>query len=490
MSVASRTDVINIHTDLGIPPPSHHTVMHMASAMDEGTLTDDLLRASLVQSDAYRSSVRTRFRDACYTLLGEDDDAGFRAFVNVNAHAQAQAQVSDDEIETAVRHGARFESRYVELIRRNYVTLMSGEQPSESFVSGMASRFRVDPFFRLEHLQATIRELLLPLPSKEETPVPPPSPLTPTPTQILTPTQTQTHPQTREPDRTRQLQVLLIGDLEYGRPWYALESIAYLSECLEIQDTQQSTTILQGHIKTLLCDHTEAWERARAVHFRLLGDTLDEVDFVRRYVGRHRVPGFDDLLSSEILATPLYEQRIRAKLCTVQMSLYDVALTDDELTMLFGHARITGVGVSDDEVSKVLHSHRRECDELASQVVGVYVAVLSREPDGSELATDVKRFRDTGATTAAGRLDESRVELSIRLSRGYEFHDVVKTRLRSAYQTCGGAHVPMQLLYSMLERVLQATETTLRAHDGAQGLTSLVDCEISRCRPSVANNKN
>lgn len=476
---------MSVHASLGIAIPSQHTVSHMANALETGTLTAECLRASLVQSDGYRSSVRTRFRDTCYTLLGDDDEEGFRLFdlkFGIVSTSESQVEVSDEEIDRAVRQGARFESRYVDLIRRNHMMLKSGTQASEEFVAAMMARFRTDMTFSLEAVQTMIRAM--PHGRSDEHQSTPERQMDAAEAEAVEQQEIESSAGCARESSSQIVrsldpgvvhQVLLVGDREYGRPWYAIEMIAYMEECVNVQATEAS---IHDHVKTLLRDHTDAWDQARAVHARLLGEELDELEFVRRYVGRHQVSGFAEMLSIALMDTPLYEERIRGRLLAVQARLYDVPLSDDEVRMLILQSRSVGVGVSDDDVSGVLHAHRRECDGLVSEVVGVYVEVLSREPDQTELCEDVKRFRATGATS--GCLQESRVALAVRLAGGYEFHDVVKTRLRSAYhQACGGGiHVPLQVLYQMLERVLIATETTLRANGGGKGLATLVETEI------------
>lgn len=467
MSTAGREIVINLHTSLGVRMPTLHTVQHMASGLDGGSLTPADLRASIVRSDAYRLSVRTRFRDACYALLGQDDEAAFRVF---DAGGGGEpVEVTDLEINTSVRQSVRFEERYIDLIQRSFATLMSGETVPQAFLDAMLRRFRDDPTFLLEDLHRLIRSAgadpvsILDDFDDEESETssltgsqPLPVPL-PVPNSVPVPLRQETLER-----------ILTEGDEVFGRPWYAQEYIAYHSECAVSPD-------LGRLLASLLWEHTAAWERARGAHARLLGEVLDEVDFVRKYVGRHRGSHFAEMLSTDILASPLYQQKIRGRLSHVQMRLYDLALTDEELGRLSIQAQIAGIGVGDDEVSVLLHAHRRECDALVSEVVGVYVDVLSREPDHRELLDEMEAFRGSVPPTA-------RVELAVRLSKGYEFHDVVKTRLRSAYHSAaGGVHIPIQVMYTMLERVLEWSETSLRARGGAtDGLTALVDDEIRR----------
>lgn len=287
--------------------------------------------------------------------------------------------------------------------------------------------------------------------------------------------------ETVDPEVIRQ--ILLVADREYQRPWYALELVAYLAECALIKDP----AALLAHVCALLAEHAAAWELARGAHAHLLGDVLDEIDFVRKYVGRHRTSDFGASLPGEILASPLYEHRITNRLAVVQKRLYDIALEEDEVSRLFVQAQAASVGVSDDDVSSLLHAHRRECDALVSEVVSVFVEILNREPDHVELGEEVKLFRDMGAVVISSLprdaecLASVRIELAVRLSKGFEFHDVIKTRLRSAYhQAHGGVHVPMQALYTMLERVILISEATLRLRGCVNGVAAIVDQEIRR----------
>lgn len=463
--------MVDIHVSLGIATPSLNTIQHMASALDAKSLSEDCLKTSLLRSDAYRQSVRTRFRDACYALLGADDEPGFKLFdarLTSRSTDGEPTEVSEETIRTAVRHGLVYEFRYLDLIRRNYAMLANGEQPSDVFTHTMITRFKDDPLFSLDHLQLIIREMvLLDLPP-EAAHVPIPD------AQIehvsIPAAQNEhasiEHPQIQHAPAVRRM--LTTGDRVYGRPWYAIELVAYLGDCLPIEDQ----AVLTQHVTSLLRDHSLAWELARSVHADLLGDSLGEIDFVRRYVGRHQTTGFAQTLESDILASPLYGERIRSRLSIVQMRLYDVVLQEEEFVRLIERARDSAVGVSDDEVSNLLHTYRRECDALVSEVVSVYVDVLSREPDNSELQDEIKRFREADCMDA-------RTDLAIRLSRGYEFHDVVKTRLRSAFHSAAGVHVQMRTLYSMLEAVLGETERVLR-EVGTHGLVLVVDAQVRR----------
>lgn len=489
MSNESRASIISVHASLGMNAPSHYALQHMAYSMDGDGLTEDCLRASLVRSDAYRLSVRTRYRDVCYALLGDDDDTAFRVFDSAQSTRDGElVEVSDSAIHTSVRQSTRFEMRYTDLVRRSFSTLRNGEQPSESFTTAMVSRFRDDPSFLLDDLHTIVRAMPL-YPSPSFTPSASPStspPLSPSgsfddlsraaslvgarPATVLCMLQSSACMLQSEAVRL----VTLAGDSVFGRPWYAAELVAYVSECVPITDP----VALHQHVGCLLGEHSAAWEIARGVHAHLLGDVLEEVDFVRRYVNAgpgpgHRDPGFSAVLSLDILASPLYQDRIRRRLVVVQKRLYDMALREDELKRLALQAMSSGVGVGDDEVSAMLHVYRRECDALVSVVVGVYVVVLSREPDQNELLAEVEGFRSRP-------MEQARTELAVRLSKGFEFHDVVKTRLRSAYHACSGVHVPMQTLYAMLERVLLGSESALRSISVDENLAALVDGEVRR----------
>lgn len=499
MSTESREVVLQIHRSLGLNSPSQHTVQHMAAAVDVGSVNPGCLRASLVRSDAYRTSIRSRFRDSCYALLGEDDEVSFKKFdTALTAVHSEPVEVSDAVINQAVRASARFESRYVDLVRRNYSMLMTGEQPSETFTADIVGRFRDEPAFTLEHLHQIIRALPSPVPipnlaghSNDPDASHPQETDTPDETSCIhthltegsAPATLPSIPKVEAVDPETIRQILLVADHEYGRPWYALELVAYGVECAAIKDPATLLT----HMSTLLQDHAVAWEKARGAHAHLLGDVLDEIDFVRKYVGRHRAQEFCASLPSEILSSPLYENRITNRLMVVQKRLYDVALDDEEVARLFLQAQAAGVGVSDDEVSSLLHAHRRECDALVSEVVNVFVEILNREPDHNELREEVVVFRDSGAVVMSESLKDAeclsaaKIELAVRLSKGFEFHDVIKTRLRSAYHHAhGGVHVPMQALYLMLERVLLISETTLRSRGCVNGVAAIVDQEIRR----------
>lgn len=493
MSTESRDLVLDIHKSLGVNAPSQLTIQNMSIALDIGSVTAPCLRASLIRSDAYRVSVRSRYRGSCYALLGEDDEVSFKLFDAALTKAHSEPiEVEDADINLAVRWSARFESRYVDVVRRNYSTLMNGEQPSEEFTAAMVAKFRDDPTFTLDDLHVIIRSL--PVPSLN--PIARPSGEESTggeaPFDIHTHTMTALAMSMRAPAPAPQVdtadpetirQILLVADRVFGRPWFALELVAYISVCAVIKDP----IALHAFVSSLLDEHAAAWEQARSAHAHLLGDVLEEIDFVRKYVGKHRAPGFSASLPGDILASPTYEQRITNRLAVVQKRLYDVALEDEELSRIFVQARTAALGVADDDVAILLHDHRRECDALVSEVVGVYVEILNREPNHMELADDIKVFRDGGAVVLSEQpqdaecLTSMRMELAVRLSKGFEFHDVIKTRLRSAYhQAHGGVHVPIQALYIMLERVLMISESTIRSRGCVNGVAAIVDQEIRR----------
>lgn len=175
MSTESRASIISVHASLGMNAPSHYALQHMASSMDGDGLTEDCLRAALVRSDAYRLSVRTRYRDVCYALLGDDDDTAFRVFDSSQSTRDGElVEVSDSAIHYSVRQSTRFEARYTELVRRSFSTLRNGEQPTESFTTAMVSRFKDDPSFLLDDLHTIVRAMPL-YPSPSFTPSPSPS---------------------------------------------------------------------------------------------------------------------------------------------------------------------------------------------------------------------------------------------------------------------------------------------------------------------------
>lgn len=500
MTIEHHNIIIHLHRSLGLITPSHVTMAHMCEALESGEITSACLHTSLVRSDAYRIAVRSRFRDACYTLLGDDDEEAFWGFDLAMASSNSEAiEVTDEAIMKAVRCCARYEIRYSDIIRRNYSMLMNGDLPSDDFTASMFSRFREDQAFTISDLHSIIRNSQLqgqmqgnvkmlndvsstsPDNSLNTSLVPENIPVVDDPVDAI-----NSHIFAPSPvflDRERLKQILHIGDCEYGRPWYALELMAYMEGCSSFHDRTQLT----DHICKLVDKHQSCWEDTRAVYQELLGDSLDEIDFVRKYVGRHQDPAFHEIVRDEILTSEVYEQRIKNRLTIVQKRLYDVLLDADDMKTLFEQAKSKRVGVSDDAVATLLHNHKRECDALMSDVVRVYVDVLSREPDQVELESDLRQFRAFHAivlsneTCDIASLVAQKIELAVRLSKGFEFHDVVKTRLRSAYhKASGGVHVPMQLLYSMLEGVLRVSEATLRNTDNAHGLIGVVQSQVCK----------
>jgi hypothetical protein len=182
-----------------------------------------------------------------------------------------------------------------------------------------------------------------------------------------------------------------------------------------------------------------------------------------------------------------YHESLVMRLDNLSRSLYDHGLSDNERRHAVACARARCMELDGDELRKLLVSLRQEFHELADRVVAVFQRVLSREPDPLELDQGVHEFRCQGDPSVSYEgMDDDLVR---RLLMSLEHHDVIKAKLRAAYEKLHGCLPAGSWVYTGLSEVLEArpqdereVERTIEVVVG--GEATIPEPEIKAVRPT------
>jgi len=228
------------------------------------------------------------------------------------------------------------------------------------------------------------------------------------------------------------------------------------------------TPIREGRIDAWLGDvkkrHEHDYATIKNMHYIFLDSKLSEIEYIKSYIAIVDDDAYPSHVSAQLLATDAYAEKMRALICGLYDNLYREDLEGPDQEYMLERIRSQGIDLKSDAISQQVTALKGETDEYVVHMKAVYNRILCRDPDPLEWREHLYTYRAAADPVATDAV------LNEQLYEGYEYHDILKQRIREKFREIKNKDLLPSQQFALLKKALENKET---ARDPAM-LTSLV----------------
>jgi hypothetical protein len=218
-------------------------------------------------------------------------------------------------------------------------------------------------------------------------------------------------------------------------------------------------------LRGMYSTHMSHFAAIKAVYSKYVALDLSEMEYLRKYLRIVDEDGYILGVITDLVSMPQYELHMKTCISDVYSGLYRSELEDADLNYMFECIKAEYIDLQSPRITEKVTALQNETNTYSSCMIKVYTEVLKRKPDHLESRHYMAIYRvdaDSIKTDAA---------LTEELYGSYEYHDVLKKRIREEF-VCLYKKDPLpSQQYTLLKQAL-SDETTARDSVGA--LTELV----------------
>jgi len=251
------------------------------------------------------------------------------------------------------------------------------------------------------------------------------------------------HVQPAETDVKQPYDVKSVDNFEdiFNRPMFIQEYFKYVIE----------KNTLDLNLEDLHATHNFKYHKLRSIFQCYTGKSISEYYFVKKYLYKVDDPSFFDNNIDEIVNSPEYKQSMQKVLVDKYKNMFDLTLYESDIDYIFNVVKGKKLDIVTEDLDLVLEQLKTETDDIISNIFKVYMDVLQRAPDMSEIERYVMFYRDrkdtqTNATTNA--------ELERIIVRTLEFHDIIKKHIRTIHLENKEKEILHSAMYDILNRII------------------------------------
>jgi hypothetical protein len=357
---------------------------YWANALGSGAASKTTFIHNLLALPEYKQRVETMFKQVYFENVGIED---FDSNFHAFSTANSEVEITYEDIQKFVRTSQAYKNRISQQITE---TLHSkGLEAEPQLVESYARKFGETIDYTVENMVAEIK-----------------SSSAPTYASLAI-----------------NLDYLKLMENAFGRALFVEEYFKYLHS----DSTPQE----------LFSKHTASYKATQRVYYDYCNVMLSEWDYIKKYIDLVDVPKFEDTLIEEVIQSKTYEEAMKNVLKEWYMSLFDVSLDAEDLHYIFEKVQAQRLHLTNDGIVKILKSVKAETDTYIEQIFPVYQKVLARQPDMQEISSHLPKYRSG-----------SHVSLENDLIMSLEFHDILKTKIKTQL-----GNVPPSKLYTVLKTI-------------------------------------
>jgi hypothetical protein len=167
------------------------------------------------------------------------------------------------------------------------------------------------------------------------------------------------------------------------------------------------------------------------------------------------VDGYSADIISELVKTPLYETQMCKRITDLYGEMYRTKLETHDLQYMFQCIQQKRIDIKSAAIGENISSLYTETQKYTKAMKQVYTTILNRDPDALEYVHQLQVYRDASdVLTTDSRLREE-------LYSGFEYHDILKSRIREVYNDMAKKEMLPSQQFAVLKEVLQS-DTVMR----------------------------
>lgn len=199
--------------------------------------------------------------------------------------------------------------------------------------------------------------------------------------------------------------------------------------------------------------HEHDYATIKNMHLIFMDHPLSEIDYIKSYLSAVDDEAYPDHVTAKLLATETYAVKMRALISGVYCSLYRSELEEPDQQYMLECIRSRGIDLKSDAISQQVTALKGETDEYEAHMKAVYTAVLCRDPDALEWRGHLYAYRAASDPEATDAL------LREELYEGYEYHDILKQRIRKTFIELKNKDPLPSQQFALLKQALLSKDT-------------------------------
>jgi hypothetical protein len=425
----------------------------------------DDFKQFLLKSQDYNNLVRNTFFDIFYDKLS---DKNYQELFNEFQLKYNGKQVQENDIILFISNSKTFVDKYTQIIAEMY-ELINSQKPSSEIITTYLLNFQLKPFYNIDNLEDDIKNnniKNIEYETEEHTIV-----------NNSTDGENLQHEDFTENEqkeiislwndkslflefyrnivkktdtKTIDMDINILDIVNafetiYDRNMNVREYLLYIKQLSNLKGPK-----LLEKIEELKRHHMDVFIKARDVVSRYLNETLQEDDFICKYLNDIDNVDFLDDLRQNIIDSDEYENKMSERLSSLYKNLYDEALIDADIKYIFDKVKKQGCDIQNEDLNNFIVEFKNETDHITERILKIYIDTYEREPDVYEVAKYIELYRKNPDKDIQ-EIDE---EVEQELQDSLEYHDVIKSKIRKIYTSIKNINILPSIIYTLLEKVI------------------------------------
>lgn len=512
-----------------LPPIDPRMKRFWCKSITSGARSMDDYVSNILQSDAYMHHVFSRFKSAWVGILGSDVPFNAKHLKSLREEHYRKQPVSDEKVCEQIKATTEFSTKFNDVVQSCAFLSLDGKELTKQEAEEFVNKFRVVPGYTTELLRQDLLERFsTPLKNKVKTEDSEQPAETTNKDDDITKVDTPLAKDTGDDDPINRMKTLLKSRMADDSK--SMKKTNY-EEPITTNDgpgpvpREASSEWTDEEVKTMLKDFFDVYNRPMFVQeyrrilrikeeqggrgassepvpvpvpdknrfgeervtFNLLSNVVKNVysRFTDHEITEYEIVDewlhllgcpleiIEDTVTKNIVDSELYARAMRARIVVAHGSLFDAEsrLTDYDIDCLYEIAKREMLDLKGEELYERVRVFQYQTDKIHARINDVYAAVFDRPPDGAELDSSSRVYREdikrqTAAEESRGggdaledisedvmaKLDR---ELECRLVSDLEFHDILKKRIKCVGWDRKDGPLSGRMLYDVLRRVLK-----------------------------------
>lgn len=442
-----RASIVELYTNTVGKSVDAKTLSYLVSSVSKGENSIANIAKTLVNTTEYAERAKSMFSVVFYDAIGfTPDEAVFDDFW---CKVDKTNVINSNTMEGYIRSTQYFKDKYTSIIESLYAS-HNNTKPSEDIISFYLEKLMAESsLYDTNALENDIIDAATIASSADAASV-----LAPNAACV------DTRDDKSAQEKSITYKVLELDECklnafekEFSRPMFVKEYFKYV-----VHPSEDTTKTLFSQLGQLKATHTSYFNRLSQIYSSYTGSPLTEHNYVNDHLMFVDEPSYFDFIIDKIIDTPEYRTMMETMLLSYYKKLYDIAMDDSDLHFIFEKVRAAKMHLHDEKIVDRLKDFKAETDMLIENIFVTYERVLERQPDTPEIEDHLSQYRMKIRSISIEQLNS---ELSIKLSKTLEFHDIVKKHIKTIYHDNVNETISPSKLYAILQAIISQPDTTI-----------------------------
>ena len=204
--------------------------------------------------------------------------------------------------------------------------------------------------------------------------------------------------------------------------------------------------------------YIDAMHAIDEIHKHYTGEVPDRYVLTRRFVTKIDDSAFQHNLIDSIVQGSylpgMYETHMRTCIASAYKETYDVPPEEHDIAYMFTHAQQQKLHSASHDLQSLITDIKERTDKHLECMKQVFLAVVGRSPDQVETVELLAKYREDFDATPSKPTNYTDASIKDMLYASLEYHEVLRDKLKGAYEIKHTSPPMPSTLYRLLSRAL------------------------------------